>query len=148
MDELEKILKQGVSLQIVHGRVKKAVIGSFEIHIDGGASAGIAARAKAFLKIGDLKEGLSHVDIEGQVVADPVIREVKTVKGELVKLAAFELKDETGKIRFLAWREQADMASGFKLGDKIIVKDAYVKKGFGEGLEASTMSTTSLTKAV
>jgi replication factor A1 len=144
VDELEKTLKKGVRLRIVNAKVKKAIGESFEIHVDAETYVETLAPEEEFLKIADLKEGLSHVNVEGAVVTKPMLRDIKTSKGELVKLATFELKDGTGRIWVSAWRMHADSVKDLKLGDKVIMKNAYVKKGFGEQLEISTRNTTSI----
>ena len=145
VDELEKTLKRGVGLQIVHAKVKKAMGEGLEIHVDARTYVEKLASSEEFFKIADSKEGLSHVNVEGEVVTKPMFRDVKTSKGELVKLAIFELKDETGKIWVSAWRKHADSLKDLKVGDKVIVKNAFVKKGFGEQVEISTRDATSIT---
>ncbi len=147
VDELEKTLKKGVRLQIVNAKVKKALSEGLEIHVDGGTYVGALASAEEFLKIANLKEGLNRVNVEGEIVTKPVVRDVKTSKGEIVKLVVFDLKDETGRIWVSAWRKHADTASKLELGDKVIVKNAYVKRGFGDQLELSTRNTTSIVKS-
>jgi ssDNA-binding replication factor A large subunit len=97
-----------------------------------------------FLKIADLNEDLGSVNVEGKVATKPMLREVKTSKGELVKLATFELTDETGKIWISAWRKHAEAASGLNIGNKIQIKNAYIKEGFSDQLEISTKSATSI----
>jgi len=72
---------------------------------------------------------------------DP-IKEVTTGKGEQIKLLTFELKDETGSVRVSVWRNQAEQLSELKLGDNVIIENAFVKKGYGKGLELSTRSGT------
>jgi len=145
VDELEEMLKKGVGLQIVNAKVKKAVSEESEIHVDTGTYVETLPTEDKFLKIADLKEGLNHVNVEGEVVTKPLLRDVKTSKGELVKLAIFELKDTTGKIWVSAWRKHANTANNLKLGDGVVIKNAYVKKGFGEQLEISTRGATSIT---
>ncbi|MGC9095532.1 MAG: OB-fold nucleic acid binding domain-containing protein, partial [Candidatus Bathyarchaeia archaeon] len=86
------------------------------------------------------------VNVEGTVATKPMLRNVKTSGGEIVKLAVFELKDETGKIWVSAWRKNAETVSNLKVGEKITIKNAYVKKGFGDQLEISTRSTTLIEK--
>ena len=92
-----------------------------------------------------MKEDLKHVNVKGVIVTRPVLRNVKTSKGELVKLAVFELKDETGKTWVSVWRKHADTANNLKAGDKVIIKNAYAKKGFADQLELSTRNATSMT---
>jgi replication factor A1 len=144
VDELENKLRKGVKLQVVNAKVKKASNKVLEAHVDSGTYVDLLMPAEEFLKITDLKAGLNNVGVEGEVATKPMLREVKTSKGELVKLAVFELKDETGRIWVSAWRKHADIVSNLKVGDKLIVKSAYVKRGFGDKPEISTRSTTSI----
>ena len=146
VDELEEKLRKGVKLQIVNAKAKKAANEGLEIHIDAGTHVEVLASAPEFLKIADLKEGLDHVNVEGEVATKPMLRNVKASKGEVVQLAIFELKDETGRIWILAWRKNAEIAINLKIGDKIAIKNAYVKRGFGDQLEISTKSTTLIEK--
>jgi hypothetical protein len=41
------------------------------------------------------------VTVEGNVVTQPVTKEVTTSQNEKIKLATFELDDETGRIKVL-----------------------------------------------
>ena len=143
--ELEKTLLVGARLKIVNAKVKKALGGEgLEVHVDAAASASPLTQDEELLSIADLKDGQSGFAVEGEVATKPMLRDVKTAKGELLKLATFELKDETGRICVSAWRKQAEIVGRLKLGDKIIVKDAYAKKGFGDQLEISTRAHTSI----
>jgi len=143
-DELEKTLKRGIKLQIVNGRVKRAMDQGLEIHVDGGAYAEAIPVVDSFLKVADIREGHTKVNIQGEVATKPETREVRTRKGETVKLTSLELKDETGRIQLSAWRKHADIAGNLKPGNKIIIKNAYVKKSFGEHLEISTREASSM----
>jgi len=144
VDELGKVLKKGVKLQVVNAKVKKAISEGFEIHVNAETYVEELAPAKELLKITDLKEGLNHVNVEGKVATKPMFRDVKTSKGELVRLAIFELKDQTGRMWVSAWRRHVDSVKILKVGDKVIIKNAYVKKGFGDQPEISTRNTTSI----
>ena len=84
VDELEKLLKVGVRLQIVNAKVKKAMGEGLEIHVDAMTYVGTVPPAERFMKIADLKEGLSDVDVEGEVATKPLIRDVRTSRQELL----------------------------------------------------------------
>jgi len=146
VNELEKVIQRGVKLQVVNARVKKAISEGLEIHVDAGTYVEMLAPEQEFLKIADLREVSDSVNVEGEVVTEPMLREVKTSKGELVRLATFELRDEAGRIWVSAWRMHADSVKDLKVGDKIVIKNAYVKKGFGDQLEISTRNTTFIAK--
>jgi replication factor A1 len=144
VDELEKTLSKGVRLQIVNARVKKAISEGLEIHVDAETYVETIVHEDEFFKIADLREGLSHVNVEGTVATKPMLRDVKTSNGELVKLAVFELKDETGRTWVSAWRKHAEIVKNLKVGDKVVMKNAYARKGFAEQLEVSTKDATSI----
>jgi ssDNA-binding replication factor A large subunit len=72
-------------------------------------------------------------------------REVTTSKGETVKLAVFELKDDTGTIQVSVWRKHAETVNNLKVGDRVRLTNAYVKKGFEDKIELSTRNATSIT---
>jgi replication factor A1 len=142
VDEIEEALQKGARLKIVNAKVKKALGEKLEIHVDAGTYVDTATPEEVFLKIAELREGLNHVNVEGEVATKPVVREVKTLKGELVELGTFELKDESGRIWVSAWREQTDSLKGLRIGDKLAIKNVYVKRGFGDQRELSTKSDT------
>jgi len=147
VDELEEILKKEVRVQIVNGKVKKGLGDSLEIHVDNGTYVASFAPENELSKIADLKEGQNHANVEGEIITKPVLRDVKTSKGETVKLAVFELMDETSRIWVSAWRKHANIAANLKLGDNVTIRKAYVKRGFGDQLELSTRSTTSIVRS-
>jgi len=142
VDGIEIVLKKGVKLQVVNAKVKKAISEGLEVHVNAETYVEKLAPAKELLKIADLKEGLNHVNVEGEVATKPMLRDVKTSKGELVKLAIFEVKDETGRMWVSAWQRHADPVKRLKVGDRVIIKNAYVRKGFGDRPEISTRNTT------
>ncbi len=146
VDEAEKLAEEGAKLYIANAKVKKTFGEGLELHVNSRTYLNIFKEEPEFLKIADLKEGLKGVCIQGEVTTKPLIREVKTSKDETVKLAVFEIKDETGKIWVSAWRKQAEKAANLKIGEKITIKNAYIKKGYGDQLEISTTSLTSITQ--
>jgi replication factor A1 len=147
VDDLQKILKEHTGLQIVNTKVRKAMEQKPEIHVDSETYVGAFVPDEQFLKISNLKEGLVHFNLEGEVVTKPMLRDVKTSRQEIVRLASFELKDDTGKIWVSAWGKHASAADNLKVGDQIILKNAYVRKGFDDQLEISTRDTTFLAVA-
>lgn len=92
-------------------------------------------------KIANLTENQS-VNVEGAVSTGPESKEATTSKGETVKLTVFELKDDSGNVRVSAWRQHAEALNGVKIGDKLLLENAYVKKGFGDKMELTTRTAT------
>ncbi|MEM3578314.1 MAG: OB-fold nucleic acid binding domain-containing protein [Candidatus Bathyarchaeia archaeon] len=144
VNELERILRKGAKLQLVNAKVKRGLGEELEIHVDQETYVEALALAE-FLKIAELKEGLSNVNVEGEITTKPIVREIKTSKGERVKVATFEIRDETGSVWVTAWRQHAQKIAKLEKGEKITIKNAYVKKGFADQLEISTKNTTTIT---
>ena len=71
--------------------------------------------------ISDLKEGMSHLVVEGRITSISPPKEVETRYGK-TKLAVARLKDETGEIRLNLFGEQIEKV---KVGDEIIIENAY-----------------------
>jgi replication factor A1 len=145
VDEVKGILqKENAMLQVVNAKVKRTLDGKLEIHADRETYIDVFEAEKEFWKIAELKDGMKDIHVQGEVATKPITREVKTAKGEAVKLTVFEIKDETGRIWVLAWRKNAEKTANLKIGEKIAIKNAYVKRGFGDQLEISTMNKTSI----
>jgi replication factor A1 len=142
--ELESTLKANARLILINARVKEGQNGTIEVHVDSNTFIDIQAAASRTTKIACLAEN-QKVDVEGIVSAVRENKEVTTSKGENIKLLAFDLKDESGSMRVSAWRDQAEALKEIKVGDKLLLKNVYVKKGFGGKLELSTRSATQVT---
>ncbi len=147
VDELEKSMNVGDKIQVVNGKVRKALGEGSEINVDGSSYVGLLTEVEEICSVAGLKESMNQVNVEGEVVTRPVLRDVKTRKGENLKLTTFELKDETGSIQVSVWRQHAEFAGNMTVGDRIVIRNAYVKKGFGDQLELSTRNGTVFERA-
>ena len=139
--ELEKSLKANGCLMLINARVKEGQNGGLEVHVDSNTFVDVREAAKHFIKTPNLVEA-QIINFEGVVCAVLENKEVTTSKGETVKLSVFDLKDEGGAVRVSAWREHAEAFKELKVGDKVVLENVYVKKGFGGKLELSTRTAT------
>jgi replication factor A1 len=139
--ELENNLKANARLLLINAKVKEGQNGGLEVHVDSNTFIDIQTATLHTTKIACLAEN-QIVDVEGTVSTIRDNKEVTTGKGETIQLYAFDLKDESGSVRVSAWREQAQSLKDSKVGDKLSLKNVYVKKGFGGKLELSTRSST------
>jgi replication factor A1 len=140
--ELENALKANMRLLLINARVKEGQNGGIEIHVDSNTFIDVQAAAVKFTKAVCLAEDQT-VNFEGVVCDVRENKEVTTSKGETIKLAVFDLKDdEGGTVRISAWREHAEALKDLKVGDKLRLENVYVKKGYGGKLELSTRSAT------
>jgi replication factor A1 len=144
VEEVEHMLKDCTALQIVSARLKEGTDKCLEVHVDAGTYLEPFSSDRAFSELASLKEGMTKVNVRGEVTSKPVLRNVKTSVGEAVELALFELKDGTGTVWVSAWRQHATTAKSLTVGKRVALKNVYAKKGFGEHLEISTRNSTSI----
>ena len=139
--ELEIALKANARLLLVNARVKEGQNGGLEVHVDLNTFIEVQAAQVKFTKVASLVEE-RIVNFEGIVCDVRENKEVTTSKGETVKLVVFDLKDDGGSVRVSAWREHAEAFKDLKIGEKVVLQNIYVKKGFGGKIELSTRSAT------
>jgi ssDNA-binding replication factor A large subunit len=145
VEEIEHILKDCTALQIVSARLKEGTDEGFELHVDAGTYLEGLLSDEAFSEIANLQEdGMTEINVRGEVASKPVLRNVKTSAGELVELAIFELKDGTGTAWVSAWRQHAISAMSLTVGKRVALRNVYAKKGFAQHLEISTRTSTSI----
>lgn len=150
VDQLEKIEKDNC-LQVINSRVKEGRNGKLESHINSATIVKILTEKPINVsslvhlkKIRELKEGDGPINVEGKVVNKPIVREVTTARKEKVKVASFELTDNSGKIWVSVWRKLAEVARKLHTGTQIQIQNGFVKKGFAEQLEISSRAPTSI----
>src|SRR4030042_3185203 len=80
--------------------------------------------------IKDLNDGMKRVSVEAKVVEKGDAREVKSkFKDETYRIVDAVIADETGRIKFTLWNEQADQVN---VGDNIKIENGYVTSFKGE----------------
>lgn len=147
-EEVEPKAKRGSQIQIVNARTKlnQNDQDQIELHVDSATYVNVSEAPKRLVKISTLTSEFGDVTVEGEVVSLPVCKEVKTSKGEMVKLTSFDLRDETGTIRVTAWREHAESTCKLFMGEKVLLENVYAKVGYNGKLELSTRSATIVTR--
>ncbi len=136
-------LKVNSRLLLLNARVKETQNGGFEVHVDSYTYIDVQTAQQLLTKIDKLMENQT-VNVQGIVASAPQNKQVTTGKGESVKLIVFDLKDESGTVRVTAWRQHADALEALKAGDELLLENAYAKRGFGEKIELSTRSGTTV----
>jgi ssDNA-binding replication factor A large subunit len=136
--EAEQTVSEKDKIELLNARIKTTDSGEIEIHVDSATFVNITKAEEQTCKIADLTAFSGNVNVKGEVMTEPATREVKIFTGETVKLASFELKDETGTIRVLAWRETVNQAVDLKKGILVLLKNVNAKQGRDQKLELST----------
>jgi len=86
------------------------------------------------VKISDIKDGDTEINVEGEVTEKSYAREVCSRYGRVLMVADATLKDETGKIVLTLWNEQVRQVM---VGDRIKIENGYAKS-FRNVLQLST----------
>jgi len=87
------------------------------------------------VKICDIKEGDSEINIEAEVTEKSYAREVRSKFGyRALMVADATLKDETGSITLTLWNEQVRQVM---VGDRVKIENGYAKS-FRNVLQLST----------
>lgn len=86
------------------------------------------------VKISDIKDGDSEINVEGEITEKTYAREVRSRYGQVLMVADSTLKDETGKIVLTLWNEQVKQVM---VGDKVKIENGYAKS-FRNILQLST----------
>lgn len=147
-------VEQGQIIKVSHGYVREGLDGKMELHLGSrgniqisppeAAETGYPPLKRWIKKVAEIKEEGGPITIEGTVSTIPAVRQVVTSRNEEVAVASFELRDETGKILFSAWRKLAEVVGGLSVGTRIKIKNAYVRKGFAGHLELTSRYFTSV----
>ena len=145
-EEVENVIKRGSKIQIVNGRLKPNQNGERELHVDYSTYVALFEAPKVMSKIANITGNIEEVNVQGEVATTPVSKEVKTSKGELVKLTSFDLADETGQIRVTAWRDHSEFASELSMGEKIVIENVFAKIGYSGNVELSTRAASVITR--
>jgi replication factor A1 len=147
-EEIESKVKRNAQIEIVNAKLKPSQNGEVEVHVDFSTYVNLSTPDKCLVKIAGLTEDLGDVCVEGEVATLPVCREVRTQKGETVKVTGFELKDDSGSIRVNAWREHAEATAKLLTGEKIVLENVYAKMGYNGRLELSTRGATAISRVL
>lgn len=149
-------VEQGQIIRVSHGYVREGLDGKLELHV--GSRGGLQVSPPSVvenryppitqfikkIKVAEIKEEGGPVIVEGTVTKTPVIREIVTSRNEKIKVASFELRDDTGEIWVSAWRKLAGVVKDLSVGTRIKIKNAYIRRGFAEQLELTSRAFTSI----
>ncbi len=143
-EEIESKLRKGSQVSIVNARTKAGQKGEIEIHVDFSTYISVSTPVLQKIKLSELSEDSGDIDVEGEVTSLPLTRDVRTSKGEFVKLTVFTLSDETDNVRVTAWRDHAETASALLIGERVLLENVYAKRNYEGKIELSTKSSTAI----
>lgn len=91
----------------------------------------------------DLREGQRNVTIRGQLLDDPIQRDIETSRGPAT-VANFRIDDGTGEARVSLWREHAEEAMDLTAGAEIKLEYMNVREPFDGLIQISSGAFTKL----
>jgi ssDNA-binding replication factor A large subunit len=91
----------------------------------------------------DLRENQRNITIEGQLLDDPIQRDIETVRGPAT-VTNFRIDDGTGEARVSLWRELAEEAMDLTGGAYIRLEYVNVREPFDGLIQVSSGSFTKL----
>ena len=93
--------------------------------------------------IGELQAGFP-ASVEGEIAETPSEKQITTKDGRELKLVSLRLRDSSGEIGVSLWNENAEKARNLIAGNRLRIRDAFVRIGYDGDLELSTRSATKI----
>ncbi|KYC45198.1 MAG: Replication factor A [Candidatus Methanofastidiosum methylothiophilum] len=137
-DQIDKLkqFKRGDVVTVRNGYLRKGLNNEFEISLgkDGIITSGQDSPDYppiniVKLKIRDIEDKMSNIDLTGRVSAIYGIREFSKKDGSIGKVGSFVIMDETGEIRVTLWDKKAELLNKLVKNDLITIENAYSKMG-------------------
>jgi replication factor A1 len=95
-------------------------------------------------QIADLREGQKNVTVHGQLLDDPVQRDIDTARGPAT-VTNFRVDDGTGEARVSLWREHAEKAMDLTAGSHVQLEYMNVREPFDGLIQLSSGAFTKIT---
>ena len=92
---------------------------------------------RTITRIIDLREGQRNVTVRGQMLDDPVQRDIETVRGPAT-VTNFRIDDGTGEARVSLWRDLAEAAMDLTAGAEIRLEYMNVREPFDGLIQVSS----------
>lgn len=89
-------------------------------------------------KIIDVRNGQRNITVEGRVVESPAVRQVMTMRGEIVDVASFRVRDDTGVVRVSVWRDLVAKVRNLPVGSKLRIQNVFARIGLEGKVELSS----------
>jgi replication factor A1 len=118
-------------------------MGTMKINPDGVTVEKIDA-ADRVTQIKNLKEGQKNITVEGQLLDDPISREVNTMRGP-TNVVSFRIDDGSGEARISLWREHGKAVEGLTSGARIRLENCNIREPFDGLMQVTSTQFTKIT---
>lgn len=143
---LLKEIKMGTILAIENGYTRAGFGGGIDlnagrlgrIRIDPeGIQIDILEGEDRITEIRNLKEGQKNIAVKGQLLDDPITREVNTLRGPS-SVVSFRIDDGTGEARVSLWRDHGKAVEGIVAGAELLIENCNVREPFDGLMQLSS----------
>jgi replication factor A1 len=130
-------LEKGTRIQVISGNVRRGNNGAPEVHVSWDTAiqvveTGVKPKKPVpyWTKIGDIREGMSSVNVTAIAINVGEPREFTRRDGSFGKVVSVLLEDDTGTIRLSLWDDDVDRAEAIKKDSVIVVENGYTRAGY------------------
>jgi replication factor A1 len=95
-------------------------------------------------KVSELKAGSTPIVVNVMVLSRPVVEEITTKEGEMVRKAEVLVGDDTDDVKLVAWRDQTTLIENVKLGQRMQIRGVIAKNSINDTLSLQTRSYTQI----
>ncbi len=138
VDEINE-LELGTKIRVTGGNARERQDRSLEIHTRYGTIIDILEIGVApvqpipkWTKIGNLRTGMSSVNVAGRIVNIGNIREFNRRDGGIGKVVSVLLEDETGTVRLSLWDDDVNLADEMSPGTVVAIENGYTRLSLGD----------------
>jgi replication factor A1 len=128
----------GNTIDLNVGRLGTMKVNPADVHV---AEIDTAERTT---QIKNLQEGQKNVTVEGQLLDDPVSREVNTMRGP-TNVVSFRVDDGTGETRISLWKEHGKAVEGLTAGARIRLENCNIREPFDGLMQVTSTQFTKIT---
>jgi len=128
----------GNSIDLNVGRLGTMKINPADVHVE------TLDASDRVTQIKDLQEGQKNISVEGQLLDDPISREVNTMRGP-TNVVSFRVDDGTGEARISLWRDHGKTVEGLAAGARIRLENCNIREPFDGLMQVTSTQFTRVT---
>jgi len=125
-------------VELSSGRSGRVTLNPEDLDVD------VEAIEPKITEIIDLREGQRNVTVQGQLLDDPIQRDIDTSRGPAT-VTNFRIDDDTGEARVSLWRDLAEEAMDLTAGAEVRIENLNMREPFDGLIQVSSGTFTKIT---
>jgi replication factor A1 len=153
-DDVMKLseLKPNTIVTVENGYTRTGLIGTVDLNVGragvlkinpDGIYVDIPSAEERLTEIKDLREGDKNITVEGQLLDDPISREVNTIRGPAI-VVSFRIDDGTGEARVSLWRDYGKQVESLSAGARLRIENCNIREPFDGLIQISSSQFTKI----